>query len=157
LFDSEVAFTTADHGHRIRSNQLLRIGCRKNSSEIDQGAAHRAMMPHCRLGAMSVSQTRFLDHVDKGPGYYGTFFNAILMTLLRRQDEDLKHVMAAWDCLVPGGTLAAVVSPGWEHPANETELLLFQRWFATVHGRQEEPSENHLSPHRRCNRGSSVQ
>jgi hypothetical protein len=43
-------------------------------------AAHRAMMPHCRHGAISVSQTSFLDHVDKGLGYCGTFFNAILMT-----------------------------------------------------------------------------
>jgi hypothetical protein len=43
-------------------------------------AAHRAMNSHCRHGAMSVSQTSFLDHVDKGLGYYGTFFNAILMT-----------------------------------------------------------------------------
>jgi len=28
-------------------------------------AAHLAMMPHCREGAMSVSQTNFLDHVGK--------------------------------------------------------------------------------------------
>jgi hypothetical protein len=27
------------------------------------------------------------------------------MTPPRRQNEDLKHVMAAWDCLVPGGTV----------------------------------------------------
>jgi hypothetical protein len=85
------------------------------------------MMPHCREGAMSVSQTNFPDHVGKGPGYFGTFFNAILMTPPRRQD--LRHVMAAWDCLAPGGTLVAVVSPGWEDPLNETNLLLFRRWF----------------------------
>ena len=49
--------------------------------EIDPTrAAHLAMMPHCREGAMSVSQTDFLDYVGKGPGYFGTFFNAILMT-----------------------------------------------------------------------------
>jgi hypothetical protein len=54
----------------------------------------------------------------------------------RRQNEDLRHVMTAWDCLTPGGTLVAVVSPGWEHPANETELLLFRCWFATIHARQ---------------------
>jgi hypothetical protein len=35
-----------------------------------------------------------------------------------------------------GGTLVAGVSPGWEHPATETELQLFRRWFETV--RQEE-------------------
>jgi hypothetical protein len=52
-------------------------------------AAHLAMMPHCRKGAMSVSQTNFLDHVGKGPGYFGTFFNAILMTPPGRQNEDL--------------------------------------------------------------------
>ena len=50
--------------------------------------------------------------------------------------------MAAWDCLAPGGTLVAVVGPGWERPTNETELLLFRRWFTTVHARQEELSED---------------
>jgi hypothetical protein len=93
------------------------------------------MMPHCREGAMSVSQTNFLDHVGKGPGYFGTFFNAILMTPPRRQNEDLRHVMAAWDCLAPGGTLVAVVSPGWECSANEPDLVLFRRWFETVQAR----------------------
>jgi len=99
------------------------------------------MMPHCRVGAMSVSQTNFLDHMGKGPGYFGTSFNAILMTPPRRQNEDLRHVMAAWDCLAPGGTLVAVVIAGWERHANGTELLLFRRWFATVYARQEELSE----------------
>jgi hypothetical protein len=51
-------------------------------------------------------------------------------------------VMAAWDCLAPGGTLVAVISPGWEGPANERELLLFGRWFATVQTRQEVLPEN---------------
>jgi hypothetical protein len=111
--------------------------------EIDPNrAAHLAMTPHCREGAMSVSQANFLDHVAKGPGYFGIFFNAILMTPPRRQNEDLRHVMAAWDCLAPGGTLVAVISPGWEHPANETELLLFRRWFAAVQARQEELPED---------------
>jgi hypothetical protein len=121
-------------------------------------AAYLAMMPHCREGAMSVSRRNFLDHVGKGPGYFGTFFNAILMTPPRRQNEDVTHVMAAWACLAPGGALVAVVSPGWEHPTNETELLLFRRWFATVHARQEELSEYaSANPHRRCNPGSSRQ
>jgi hypothetical protein len=111
--------------------------------EIDSSkAANLAMMPHCREGAMSVSQTNFLGHVGKGRGYFGTFFNAILMTPPRCQNEDVKHVMAAWDCLAPGGTLVAVISPGWEIPANETELLLFRRWFATVQARQEELPED---------------
>jgi hypothetical protein len=35
-----------------------------------------------------------------------------------------------------------VISPGWESPANETELLLFRRWFATVRALQEELSED---------------
>ena len=91
---------------------------------------------------MSVSQTNFLDHLGKGLGYFGTFFNAILMTPPRHQNEDLWHVMVAWDCVAPGGTLVAVVSPGWEHPANETELLLFRRWFATVQAGQEELPED---------------
>ena len=34
---------------------------------------------------MSVSQTNFVDHVGTGPGYFGTFFNAILMTPPRRR------------------------------------------------------------------------
>ena len=88
---------------------------------------------------MSVSQTNFLDHVGKGPGYFGIFLNAILMTPPRRQNEDLKHAIAAWDCLAPGGTLVAV---GWERPANETELLLFRRWFVTVRVHQEELPED---------------
>ena len=50
--------------------------------------------------------------------------------------------MAAWNCLAPGGTLVAVISPGWERPANETELVLFGRWFETVHAHQEELSED---------------
>jgi hypothetical protein len=111
--------------------------------EIDPSrAAHLAMMPHGREGAMSVSQTNFLDQVGQGPGYFRTFFNAILMTPPRCQNENLRHVMAAWDCLAPGGTLIAVLSPGWEHPTNEMELLPFRRWFATVHARQEELSED---------------
>jgi hypothetical protein len=62
--------------------------------EIDPtSAAYLAMMTHCR--AMSVSQTNFLDHVSKGAGYFGTFFNAILMTP-SHQNEDVRHVMAAW-------------------------------------------------------------
>jgi hypothetical protein len=43
----------------------------------------------------------------QGTGYFGTFFNAILMAPPRRQNEDLRHVMAAWDCLArrhPGGS-----------------------------------------------------
>jgi hypothetical protein len=64
------------------------------------------------------------------------------MTPPRRQNEDLRHVTTAWDCLAPRGILVAVVSPGWEHPASETELLLFQGWFATVHARQEELPED---------------
>ena len=111
--------------------------------EVDPNrVTHLAMTPHCREGAMSVSQTNFLGHVGKGHGYFGTFFNTILMTPPRRQNEDLRHVMAAWDCLAPGGTLVAVVSPGWERPANETELLLFRRWFATVQAHQEELAED---------------
>jgi hypothetical protein len=36
--------------------------------EIDRTrVAHLAMMPHCREGAMLVSQANFLDHVGKGP------------------------------------------------------------------------------------------
>ena len=70
--------------------------------EIDPTrAAYLAMMPHCREGAMMVSQANFLDHVGKGPGYFGTFFNAILMTPPRHQNEDLWHVMVAWDCVAP--------------------------------------------------------
>ena len=60
----------------------------------------------------------------------------------RRQNEDLRYAMAAWDCLAPGGTLVAVVSPGWERSTTETELLLFRRWFATVQAHQEELSED---------------
>jgi hypothetical protein len=71
-----------------------------------------------------------------------TFFNVILMTPPRLQNEDFRHVPAAWDCLAPGCTLVAVVSPGWELPANEKELLLFRPWFETVHARQEELSED---------------
>jgi hypothetical protein len=92
-FDSEVAFTTADHGSRIRSNQ-------SRPSRDDA---------HCRHGAMSVSQTSFLDHVDKGLGYYVTFFNAILMTPPTARMKISSMWMAAWDCLAPGGTLVAVV------------------------------------------------
>jgi len=44
--------------------------------------------------------------------------------------------------LASGGTLVAVISPGWERPANETELLLFRRWFETVQARQEELPED---------------
>lgn len=61
---------------------------------------------------------------------------------LRGQSEDLRHVMAVWDCLAPGGILVAVVSPGWERPENETELLIFRRWFVTVRVHQEELSED---------------
>jgi hypothetical protein len=68
----------------------------------------------------------------------GTFFNAILMTPPRRQNDDLRHVMAAWDCLALGGTLVAVISPGWERPANETDVRPFRRWFAAVQAPQEE-------------------
>ena len=64
------------------------------------------------------------------------------MTPPRRQNEDLKHVMAAWDCLARGGRLVAVVSPGWEHPANETSCCSSGRWFATVRARQEELPED---------------
>ena len=54
--------------------------------EIDpKRAFYLAMMPHCCEGAMSVSQGNFLDHVDKGAGYFGTFFNAMLMTPPRCQ------------------------------------------------------------------------
>jgi hypothetical protein len=74
--------------------------------EIDfTRAAHLAMMPHCRQGGMSVSKTNFLDHVGRGPGYFGTLFNAILMTPPRPQNEDLGHVMA-------GSLLGIVVSSG---------------------------------------------
>jgi hypothetical protein len=74
--------------------------------EIDPTkAAHLAMMPHSRDGGMSVSQTNFLDHVGKGAGYFGTFFDAILMTPPRHQNQDLRRVLAVWDCLAPGGTL----------------------------------------------------
>jgi len=70
------------------------------------------MMPHCRVGAMSVSITNFLDHVGKGRGYFGTLFDPILMTPPRRRNEDLKHVMAAWDCLAPGGHTGSRDKPG---------------------------------------------
>ena len=54
---------SADGGRLIaklpRQQQITAI-------EIDPArAAHLAMMPHCRLGAISVSQTNFLDHVGK--------------------------------------------------------------------------------------------
>jgi hypothetical protein len=57
------------------------------------------MMPHCRHGASSVSRTNFLNHVGKGAGHFGTFFDAILMTPPRHQNEDLRHMLAVWDCL----------------------------------------------------------
>jgi hypothetical protein len=53
--------------------------------------------------------------------------------------------MAAWDCLAPGGILVAVVSRGWERSTNETELLLFRRWFETVQARQEELSGDNFT------------
>ena len=85
--------------------------------EIDPNrVAHLAMMPHFREGAMSVSQTNFLNHVGKRPGYFGTFFNTILMTPTRRQNEDLKHVRAAWDCLAPGGHTGSRGKPGLGAP-----------------------------------------
>ena len=126
--------------------------------EIDPNrVAHLAMMPHFREGAMSVSQTNFLNHIGKRPGYFGTFFNAILMAPPRRQNDDLRHVMAAWDCLAPAGTLVAVVSPGWECPANEAELLLFRaglRRFTRVRKTSRKiPSAN---PRRRFGRGWAV-
>jgi hypothetical protein len=31
--------------------------------------------------------------------------------------------MAAWDCLAPGGTLVALLSPGWERPARTSPLM----------------------------------
>ena len=69
--------------------------------------------------AASGPRASALDEVVKDPVNFGTFFNAILMTPPRRQNVDVRHVMAAWDCLARGGTLVAVVTPGWEHPANE--------------------------------------
>jgi hypothetical protein len=55
--------------------------------EIDTTkATHFAMMPHCREGAMPVSQTTFLGHVGKGPGYFRALFNAILMTPPHRRN-----------------------------------------------------------------------
>ena len=50
--------------------------------------------------------------------------------------------MAAWDCLAPSGILVALVSPGWERPANEAELVLFRRWFCDSSGAAEERSED---------------
>jgi hypothetical protein len=51
-----------------------------------------SMMPHCRKGAMSVSQTNFHDHVAKGAGHFGTFFNVVLMAPPRSQSEDVRQV-----------------------------------------------------------------
>jgi hypothetical protein len=116
-----VLWTTASRDRspeRKRSDDAPRNQCVDKLAKASDGCAEKA-----------VSQTNFLDHVAKGAGYFGTFFNAILMTPPRRQNEDVRHLMAAWDCLAPGGTLVAVLSPGWEHPANESELLLFRRWF----------------------------
>ena len=101
---------------------------------------------------MSVSRTNFLDHLVKDPVYFGTLYDAILMTPPRRQNEDVRHVMAAWDCLAPCGTLVAVVSPGWEHAANETELVLFRRWLGPFRRvRRSYPKTPSANPHRRCN------
>jgi hypothetical protein len=46
----------------------------------------------------------------KDPVISERFFNAILMTPPRRQNEDLKHLMAAWDCLSPDGGFAVASS-----------------------------------------------
>ena len=43
------------------------------------------------------------------------------------------RAMAASDCLALGGLLVAVISHGGKRTTNETELLLFRRWFETVH------------------------
>jgi hypothetical protein len=54
-------------------------------------------------------------------------------------------------------TLVAVVSPGWQRPANEPELPLFSPLVRNSSGASRKscrktPSRN---PRRRCNRGSS--
>ena len=47
------------------------------------------------------------------------------MTPPRRQNEGLKYVMAARDCLAPGGTLVAVVSPDCERPASGDRIAVY--------------------------------
>ena len=74
------AVTLSDHvlepsAGRGRLIRKLPLRQQIKAIEIDPTrAAYLARMPHCRQGAMSVSQANFLDHVGKGPGYFGTFF-----------------------------------------------------------------------------------
>ena len=85
-----------------------------------------AALPRChdRPGMMSVITGDFLD------GFFGFKFDVVLMNPPFANNQDIRHVRKAWDCLKPGGRLVAITSPHWTF-ASDREATEFRDWIDT--------------------------
>lgn len=58
----------------------------------------------------------------------GTLFNAVVMNPPFRNQQDMQHVLRAWEMVQPGGTLVAVVSPAYTYRMTK-QADAFRAWL----------------------------
>lgn len=83
------------------------------------------MGPHCVLDRLVMGD--FLSYSPDGPEGLG-YFDRIVMNPPFTKSQDIKHVQHAYNFLKPGGTMVAVMSPGFTYRSDNTAEL-FRMWL----------------------------
>lgn len=85
-------------------------------------------------------RTRFEGHAWRLTTIVGDFLeipaleaDVVLMNPPFSNNQDIRHVLRAWDWLKPGGRLVAVTSPHWTF-ANDKASKAFRQWMKVVNG-----------------------
>lgn len=112
---------SAGHGRLVKP--LLRVGADVVAVEIDPTNADVLS----RIGGFEVHQCDFLDWAK----YERRSFDAVVMNPPFTGNQDIRHVMAAWNLLRDGGRLVAIMS---EHAfiGQERECRDFRNWLSDI-------------------------
>ena len=86
------------------------------------------LMPENRELLRGVDGARLLGEDFMKPGD-GSLYDKVIANPPFSGNQDVRHVMAMYVRLAPGGTLAAITSPHWEF-SQERECEDFRRWLA---------------------------
>lgn len=83
-----------------------------------RSALEAEFQKRCASGRWSVVEQDFLTVTPPSEPRY----DYVLMNPPFTKGQDMAHVLHAWKFLKPGGTLAAITSPGWKHRVQKSAV-----------------------------------
>lgn len=117
-------------GHGAIVAPLLAAGATVTAIDIDYQNL-KALKKRTGLEGLHIDFLTWATPTDEFAATMGLQFDAVVMNPPFRNNQDIRHIRAAWAMLKPGGRLVAVASPHFTF-ASERECTDFREWLEHI-------------------------